>query len=149
MGQYFEYFAATVDTARGCAADGPTAAGLDVAELKWVDPVVMVSELCAVVHGEELGCSGSATGQWLGRFPTTLLSVPGDSELIAVHGDTTASLASVGDDRIGSLATAWAASEYWVSAEDPEELVHAVRRLRDTAVAASRPDHGLYAWWPE
>ncbi|NJQ06966.1 hypothetical protein [Streptomyces lonarensis] len=146
MGQYYEYFAATAGTARGCAADGPTAAGLDAAELKWVDPVMMVSELCALVHGEHPG-SGAAPETWLARFPITRLSVPGDAELTALHEDAAAALASVGDEQLVPLATAWADSEFWVTTEDPEELVEVVRQLRDTAVAASRPGRSLYAWW--
>ncbi|WP_103529253.1 hypothetical protein [Streptomyces sp. SM12] len=143
MGQYFEYFAATAEEAAACVPDGPTAAGHTVCEVKGIDPVVVLGELFAHARGED----GYDLGRSLERWPVERRPPEGDAELVRVHDGNVAALASVPDERLPGITVRWAAGEYWVAPERPEELAPSVAQLRDIAVAANRPGHGMYAWW--
>ncbi|WP_052851454.1 hypothetical protein [Streptomyces avicenniae] len=140
MGQYFRYFAATPDEAAACVVNGTESTGVPQTEVKWVDPVVLLGELCALARGQDFTAE-----EGVARYADDEPPEEGTAPLLRLHREDVTVLSSLSDEALLPLAARWAASDNWVMPEDPNELADVIGELRTIAHAATREGHGMYA----
>jgi hypothetical protein len=139
MGILTDYFAATAEEATACADHGPLDTQLPTAELKWVEPAIILGRLWAAIDGADYDVDSYSGEDHL---------VAGDHEgpwLIRIKDACRDALAGIRDDQVTALAETWSTAEEW-SGADASSLATIIPDLRDVARAACAPDRNLYVW---
>ncbi|TLP62487.1 hypothetical protein [Microbispora triticiradicis] len=150
MGVFFDYFRAATDDAAADVFDwpaGPTCPPpgtepKDSAELKNIDPHVMMGTLEALLTGNRYEDITARP-----RHAATLrFSDDGGQGVLTVTDEFTSALAAANDDQIRALAHPWSQTEEFWGLADPAELTELLQDLRDLAVRATQHQHHLYCW---
>ena len=151
MSAYFTYFAAPTHEALSWAGPGPSATRVpQTGEMKQVDPYVLLGELVAHAAGRRFSIEEIEPLIAM-KIDDAEEPIPRDRMLVRVDDDWVAQLASIADEQLEPLATAWSTSEYWIGARsddaDVAELTEIVRELRSVARAVSPSvGEGMFAW---
>ncbi|WP_169949088.1 hypothetical protein [Microbispora sp. H11081] len=150
MGVFFDYFRAATDDEAANVYDwpaGPTCPppGIepkDSAELKSIDPYVMMGTLEALLTGSRYEDIAERP-----RHAATLrFSDDGGQGILTVTEEFTTALATATDDQIRAAAHLWSQTEEFWGLADPAELTELLQDLRDLAVRATQHQHHLYCW---
>jgi hypothetical protein len=105
MGIPTDYFSATPDEALACAPDGPFGTDPPTAELKWVEPAIILGRLWVAVDGAEYSVDAYNGID----APVASPHEPGPW-VIRIKEASWDALASIRDDQILVLATVWSPS---------------------------------------
>lgn len=150
MGVLYDYFRAATDGEAVDVFDWPTGPTCrppgvepkDSAELKNIDPHVMMGTLEALLTG---GRYEDITARPRHSAPLRF-SEDGGQGVMTVTDEFTSALAATTDDRIRAVAQPWSETEEFWGHADPADLAELLHDLRDLAVRATRHRHHLYCW---
>lgn len=146
VGILCDYFSAPTDEAAATVADvlgGPRAeAGLDVVELKGIEPVVQLGRLEALLTGVDYDV--------VTRNPRQghAVAVRRDGEVLVISltDELHAALAAAPESRLREVAVPWSQTdEFWGQGE-PSILAEALIELAGLARRAATRAERLYCW---